>query len=121
MDGVNGDDRLFGGAGNDCLHGGPQADVLIGREGDDHLVGHFGDDRIVGRDGHDWIRVGRGADTIVFEDGFGMGMVYDFDLTEDRIGFAASAAVQSVADLTLIYDGVASAVVERVGSDALKL
>jgi Ca2+-binding RTX toxin-like protein len=49
--GVDGNDRLFGGAGNDSLYGAGGRDRLVGGKGKDRLFGGAGNDTLDARDG----------------------------------------------------------------------
>jgi trimeric autotransporter adhesin len=62
INGMAGDDSLYGGTGNDSLNGGAGNDSLYGGAGSDILTGGTGDDYLEG---------GAGADTYVF--GYGSG------------------------------------------------
>jgi len=97
LDGGNGSDLLNGEAGNDSLYGGSGDDFLNGGEGDDYLdsgigadylKGEAGNDTLYGGDGadiinggvgNDYLDGGSGNDTYIFEPGFGIDTIWDFD------------------------------------------
>jgi Ca2+-binding RTX toxin-like protein len=60
--GVGDDGALDGGAGNDALHGGAGPDEIIGGEGDDQIYGDDDHDISFGGPGKDIIRAGLGND-----------------------------------------------------------
>ena len=62
--GLNGDDRLIGGAAGDCLLGGEGKDTLLGGGGDDRLFGGNGKDILVGGAGDDLLNGGNGPDSL---------------------------------------------------------
>jgi len=63
-----GSDLLKGGGGDDRIHGGEGGDELVGDGGDDTLLGEAGDDLLRGRDGDDVLIGGEGADVFSFDD-----------------------------------------------------
>lgn len=81
--GGEGADRLNGDGGDDTLSAGPGDDILIGATGDDTLLGGQGTDLLWGGKGNDYLqdlsidwnelRGGMGDDTVVFDNGFGVG------------------------------------------------
>ena len=66
LNGLDGDDLLFGGAGPDRLGGQNGTDVLIGGMGDDTIDGGAGADTLVGGSGTDILDGGPGDDVFVF-------------------------------------------------------
>jgi Ca2+-binding RTX toxin-like protein len=62
IDGLGGNDRIFGGFGNDILIGNTGDDFLDGGSGDDLLLGGDGSDRLFGKDGNDSLDGGNGND-----------------------------------------------------------
>jgi len=62
IDGLGGDDRLFGGFGNDNLFGGDGNDLIDGGNGDDLIDGGNGDDNLFGKFGNDFLDGGAGND-----------------------------------------------------------
>lgn len=62
IDGLGGDDSLYGIDGNDLLIGGAGADRLAGGNGADSLLGNDGADDLKGEAGNDWIDAGSNAD-----------------------------------------------------------
>jgi len=69
LNGLFGDDKLFGYGGNDLLRGDDGQDEVRGGEGDDRLEGGYGDDLLVGEAGDDVLVGGVGADTMRGGDG----------------------------------------------------
>ncbi|MBB4953988.1 Ca2+-binding RTX toxin-like protein [Agrobacterium vitis] len=64
-DGINGgegNDTLYGNDGQDALSGGNGTDYLYGGNGDDYLTGDAGNDYLYGGNGVDWIVGGDGND-----------------------------------------------------------
>ena len=53
LNGDNGNDQLFGGIDNDTLNGGENNDTLYGESGNDTLNGNNGADQLYGGDGND--------------------------------------------------------------------
>jgi Ca2+-binding RTX toxin-like protein len=64
IEGLGGDDEIYGRGGNDFLDG----DSVGGATGDDEIYGEGGDDDLFGRDGNDELRGGQGEDYL---DGWG--------------------------------------------------
>ena len=62
LQGLGGNDMLFGGSGNDTLDGGADNDTLYGGDGADRLVGGLGDDQLFGDQGNDTADGGSGID-----------------------------------------------------------
>jgi Ca2+-binding RTX toxin-like protein len=82
IDGVGGNDRIFGGFGSDVLSGGTGNDLIDGGSGDDILLGEDGSDKLFGKDGSDGIYGGSGNDQL---DG-GLGNDYlDGEANNDQI------------------------------------
>ncbi|WP_202064814.1 Ig-like domain-containing protein [Microvirga aerilata] len=76
--GASGNDHLYGDAGSDTLNGGSGKDRLDGGSGDDSLASGTGNDTVIGGAGRDTISAGSGDDVIygglgadVIEDNFG--------------------------------------------------
>ena len=67
LNGLAGNDVLFGGSGNDILAGGADNDVLLGGDGDDDLQGNANDDRLDGGAGDDELRGGNGDDVLIYD------------------------------------------------------
>lgn len=61
------------------------ANTLTGWAGDDRIFAYGGDDVIDSGAGTDRITTGDGADVIRFGTGYGLNVVYDFELGQDRI------------------------------------
>ncbi len=69
IEGRDGNDALFGGLGNDELLGGRGADSLDGGDGNDYLYGESGMDTLVGGLGDDVLSGGAADDTLVGDEG----------------------------------------------------
>jgi Ca2+-binding RTX toxin-like protein len=88
MFGRGGDDGLFGGAGNDVMFGGEGSDTLRGGAGNDRMFGGHDEDELTGGVGDDILSGGAGADRFVFNPnrvGEGADRITDFKLGEDKI------------------------------------
>ena len=97
MNGMGGDDRMYGEKGRDTMNGGSGDDEMYGGEDKDILNGGEGDDLMDG---------GPGVDTFVFEPGHGNDYIMDFTSGVDKIDFRAfvgengTALFSSVSDST---------------------
>lgn len=69
IDGMDGDDTLFGSIYDDTIYGGAGNDEINGYLGDDDIYGASGNDIIYGDTGNDEIRGGDGVDIIYGESG----------------------------------------------------
>ncbi len=67
--GQQGKDTLYGGSGNDRLDGGSDNDTLYGDSGNDTLIGGLGDDKLYGGSGADMLDGGAGKDKLYGEGG----------------------------------------------------
>ena len=94
LNGSGGTDTLNGGSGDDSLLGGSADDVLFGLDGADTLNGGTGDDRLLGGTDAD-------VDVFVFEDGFGIDRIVDFDPGEDIIDLSGVSEITDFTDLDL--------------------
>jgi len=65
INGLGGNDTIYGGNLNDKLNGGDGGDLIYGYAGDDTLTGETGDDNLQGGDDNDAITAGDGSDTLV--------------------------------------------------------
>ncbi len=113
-----GTDILRGGAGNDVLNGNGKGDMLIGEGGNDilrggngkdHLDGGAGNDRLVGGIGRDKLVGGAGADTFVFNSGWAVDRVSDFQDNIDTIELNSllwGGGYMSNADIILNFGSV---------------
>lgn len=84
--GKGGDDELVGGVGRDDLAGAQGDDLLMGGKGTDLLKGFQGDDTLMSGRGRDTLNGGSGRDLFVLETGFGIDLIQDFRLEDDRLG-----------------------------------
>ena len=106
--GGGGDDLIYGGDGDDYLIGdGPETeeyglsghDEIYGGAGNDTIAGNSGDDIISGGTGNDTLNGNEGADTFVFETGWGEDTIMDFTTGEDMLDFSGTGL--SFEDLTI--------------------
>jgi Ca2+-binding RTX toxin-like protein len=99
--GLAGDDELNGGPGSDYLDGGAGNDVQNGGAGADQLGGDAGDDILTGGSDDDIYiyRAGAGADTIVNAGGGIDWLIFNDNITSDRLSF-----IQSNDDLIIRID-----------------
>jgi Ca2+-binding RTX toxin-like protein len=92
IDGLDGDDKLYGGNLDDVLEGGVGSDTLEGRSGNDILDGGAGNDALNGGTGNDTYLFGKGAGfDIVNNSGSGSAdndrIVIGAGVSEDQIWF----------------------------------
>ena len=90
--GGDGNDELIGGDGNDELIGGAGNDVLSGGAGDDQLGGAAGNDTLSGGAGNDIYvyGAGAGADTIINAGGGTDWLIFQDNISQDRLSFLQS-------------------------------
>ncbi len=74
IDGLGGNDTIYGKDGNDTLNGGDGVDRVYGGNGNDVLNGDNGNDDLYGENGDDTLRGGEGNDTL--NGGDGVDIVY---------------------------------------------
>ncbi|HEY0024466.1 MAG TPA: calcium-binding protein, partial [Longimicrobium sp.] len=107
LQGQDGNDLLLGGVGTDSLSGGSGADDLQGQDGNDYLYGDAGNDVFDGGAGNDYLSGGSGADLYRFGGGSGSDTVYNHD--GDAVGVNADtisfAADVLPADVTMQRSG----------------
>ncbi|MCB1511650.1 MAG: cadherin-like domain-containing protein, partial [Hyphomicrobiaceae bacterium] len=79
IDGMGGNDMLYGGVGNDTLTGGSGDDFVDGGAGNDMLIAGTGDDTYIGGDGFDVIDFSGASQGVVVDlgDGKASGLGYD--------------------------------------------
>ncbi|NNU43269.1 M10 family metallopeptidase C-terminal domain-containing protein [Ramlibacter montanisoli] len=125
LNGGTGADALNGGDGNDLLDGGSESDTLSGGAGNDTLLGGAGNDALNGGDGvdvinggsnNDMLTGGLANDTFVFQAGFGIDRIIDFDanvaaggqdlMDISALGITAANFAASVAIAVVNIDGV---------------
>ena len=94
MIGEGGDDTLNAGTGDDSLSGGVGNDILLGIDGADTLNGGAGNDKLFGGTDNE-------RDVFLFEDGFGLDLIRDFDIGEDVIDLAGVSWIEDFADMEL--------------------
>ncbi len=99
--GLDANDELSGGDGNDYLDGGAGNDVLNGGNGDDQLGGAAGNDTLSGGAGNDIYvyGAGAGADTIINAGGGTDWLIFQDNISQDRLSF-----LQSGEDLIIRVD-----------------
>lgn len=112
LTGTTGENRLVGANGNDTLSAEGGNDTLNGGDGDDSLDGGAGNDLLFGTTGADTLNGGTGDDRLfagvdtdvdifVFEDGFGIDRIFEFDIGEDVIDLSAVTGITDFTDLGL--------------------
>jgi Ca2+-binding RTX toxin-like protein len=112
LTGTTGENRLVGANGNDTLSAEGGNDTLNGGDGDDSLDGGAGNDLLFGTTGADTLNGGAGDDRLfagvdtdvdifVFEDGFGIDRIFEFDIGEDVIDLSAVTGITDLTDLGL--------------------
>ena len=102
LHGGNGNDTLYGDGGNDRMYGGADDDLMYGGDGADRLFGGIsGADTIYGGAGNDLISGANESDRFVFEDGFGLDVIIDFEATNDleKIDLSLVSAITDFNDL----------------------
>lgn len=123
--GQTGDDTLNGGADEDRLYGGDGNDVLNGGAADDYLSGDAGFDIINGGAGNDTLRGAFNADTFVFEDGFGLDTIVDFEALNvyEKIDLSLVSAITDFFDLVAnhMLPSGSDVLVNAGGGDVLTL
>lgn len=83
--GTSGPDLIRGEGGNDRLYGGGGSDRLDGGSGNDRISAGSGDDVIIGGSGNDQMKGGSGADIYLFERGFGIDLIVDWEAGIDQL------------------------------------
>lgn len=116
-------DELFGGIGNDYLSGGTGVDGLAGEAGNDTILGGAGNDILNGGANNDTLTGGTGDDTFMFNAGFGLDTITDFEgegaAGGDRIYLIGTGA-SSFSDLVINYAG-GSATIDLGGGNIITI
>lgn len=82
------------------------SDTLIGGSGDDRLIAGRDPDRLEGGTGNDFLKGGADGDVFVFDLGFELDRISDFNLSEDRLEISgALAAGRSEAQVAALAQG----------------
>jgi Ca2+-binding RTX toxin-like protein len=112
---ASGDDQLFGGNGNDVISGNFGNDTIYGEGGSDRIFGGAGDDLLFGGDGADLF--GFQSNRAFRPGDFGVDVIGDFRVGEDRIALGAASfgnltaeSLDFVADDQLAYGSTRSIV-----------
>lgn len=87
LDGLGGDDEIYGSHGAEILDGGAGADTLFGGAGDDEIYGGSDNDLIVGGNGNDYLSGGSGEDIFSFNLGDGSDQIAGYDQYSDTLLF----------------------------------
>ena len=82
---VTGSYKVIAGDGDDRIFASNREDILFGQSGDDVILGGDRSDIIGGGAGLDRMRGGEGADTFIFERGFEIDIIYDFENNTDKL------------------------------------
>jgi Ca2+-binding RTX toxin-like protein len=69
INGLGGNDGIYGGDLNDKLNGGEGSDIIYGYNGNDTITGDVGDDNLQGMEGNDIITAGDGNDSLIGSNG----------------------------------------------------
>ena len=102
LEGAEGDDQLEGGAGNDVLLGGLGNDVLDGGDGVDTVEGGIGDDTLFGGTGvGDTLIGGTGNDTYLWAQGDGDTLINNEDGVSASVDRLVFASGIALADITI--------------------
>ena len=111
IDGLAGDDVIFGGAGDDTLYGSDGNDTLYGGAGDDKLYGGAGDDILSGDTGTDLLDGGAGFDIAD----------YSFSLDNWSINLAAGTARIVISQNSTVSESLTAieGVIGGLGSDTI--
>ncbi|HHY72201.1 MAG TPA: hypothetical protein GX497_03070, partial [Bacillus bacterium] len=103
--GGNGADILLGGTGNDALYGENGNDVLRGGEGNDSLYGGYGNDELDGGAGNDYLDGSYGNDVYLFGRGSGEDTMYDYDSTAGNMDVIRMAEDVAPSDIIVKRNG----------------
>jgi Ca2+-binding RTX toxin-like protein len=98
----NGDDGVFGGAGHDWIFAGNGNDVARGGAGDDRIRAGSGNDDVTGGTGNDVMTGGAGADRFYFNPARadeGQDRITDFELGTDKIVLKVADVLESTPGL----------------------
>lgn len=124
LQGLGGDDELWGGAGADLIEGGSGANTMFGGEGDDQFTGAGGANEIDGGDGADRLNLaGTRADYTVSQDGSlfliqGLGGQGSFTLSSvETVYFAGEDESYDIEDLLTAGGTPGNDVLEGDASD----
>lgn len=115
LDGGTGHDTVQGGIGNDNITGGDGNDSLSGGVGNDTVYGGTGDDTIDGGTGDDHLEGGDGSDTFMVSDNFGNDTIIGGEGGTDQDTIDLSALNGAV---TIVYDGTGSGTITN-GTDTI--
>jgi Ca2+-binding RTX toxin-like protein len=111
MNGLGGDDNLYGGSKDDAIDGGDGNDTLYGYSGNDSLVGGAGNDSLSG---------GTGADRFVFNTALSaanLGTVMDFGVATGDMLVLDSAVFAKLTGLTDLTHNFRTTTQTAVGND----
>ena len=119
--GGTGDDQLYGNSGNDSLDGGDGNDLLYGRDGNDTLIGGNGNDQLFGELGNDSLNGGAGLDLLWFDGTNNADNLRLQFLTATTANFIGKPrGLQSVFEQdSIVYDATDEAVVNALDGDDL--
>gem|GEM_PF-6340821 len=92
--GYGGHDTVYGLAGDDLIKGGGVGDKLYGGAGNDIVNGEDGFDLIAGDEGTDILRGGAGSDTYLFNRGWGVDTIIDYDSKDAQPGIYGNTTDQ---------------------------
>lgn len=121
-----GRDVIFGGAGRDVITGSSGKDRLFAGDGDDFMYGGRHRDVLRGGAGNDELTGGRGPDRFVFQTGWNVDTVTDFNPSgryHDRLDLRALDSVVNWNDLSSnhLYQDGRDAVIDGLNGDRIIL
>ncbi|MED4330902.1 calcium-binding protein, partial [Schinkia azotoformans] len=103
--GGNGSDILWGGSGQDTLYGENGNDVLHGGEGNDSLYGSYGNDELDGGAGNDYLEGSYGNDVYLFGRNSGQDTISDYDSTSGNVDIIRIAEDVASSDVVVKRNG----------------
>jgi Ca2+-binding RTX toxin-like protein len=112
---VTGSYKVFAGDGDDRILASNREDILFGQDGDDVILGGDRNDMITGGAGLDRIRGDEGADTFIFERGFEIDIIYDFENNTDKLDVSNFSFRTFATDIAARIDVVNSKTVVDLG------
>ncbi len=107
--GAGGNDTLIGGLAVDVLLGYSENDTLNGNGSRDWLYAGLGSDTLNGGTGDDFLILGNAggvgdgvADTVIFDNNWGVDRIYEFDIGIDKIDLSSIIGLTSFSQLSIV-------------------